>query len=176
MVGRLGQDSPEIARMRVLHQPGIADTRMDEISAVPLFAVPEAIGAGHLDDDELLDVLGLFPLDDQQYFAQAVLGRQHRDKPVSGMLPAGLGGEEPPRLFVTDFDGDAIDDFAIMRVLECHFGENEQCRQLCEEELQRCLQEHEPQFCEEAYMTCTEQCGQGQTTCVQFMDIYLMGF
>jgi hypothetical protein len=175
VVGRLGQDSPEIARMRVLHQPGIGATRLDEISAVSLFAVPEAIGAGHMDNDQQLDVMGLFPLDNQEYFAQAVLGRQHRDKPVSGMMPAGFGGEEPPRLFVADFDGDGIDDFAIMRVLECHFGENEQCLQLCEDELQRCLGEQEPQHCEEAHVNCTKECGEGQTTCIQFMDIYLMG-
>jgi len=175
VVGRLGQDSPEIARMRVLHQPGIADTRLDEISAVPLFAVPEAIGAGHLDADFQLDVLGLFRLDNQQYFTQAVLGRQHRGKQVSGMMPAGLAGEEPPRLLVTDFDNDKTDDFAVMRVLECDFSGNDQCMQICEEALQRCLQEHEPQFCEEAYFACTKACGEGQITCVQFMEIYLMG-
>jgi hypothetical protein len=181
VVGRLGQDSPEIARMRVLHQPGIADIRLDEISAVPLFAVPEAIGAGHLDgnlqkDGDLqLDVMGLFPLDGEEYFVQAVLGRQHRDKPVSGMMPAGLAGEEPPRLFVADFDSDAADDFAVMRVLECNFGDIEQCLHVCEEALQRCLEEHEPQFCEELYVDCTKQCGEGQTSCIQFMDIYLMG-
>jgi hypothetical protein len=175
VVGRLGQDSPEIARMRVLHQPGIADTRLEEISAVPLFAVPEAIGAGHLDADFQLDVVGLFPLDNQEYFAQAVLGRQHRDKPVSGMMPAGLAGEEPPRLLVADFDNNGTDDFAVMRVRECNFSGNDQCMQICQEALDRCLQEHEPQFCEEAWNACTKECGEGQITCVQFMDIYLMG-
>lgn len=175
VVGRLGPDSPEVARMRVLHQPGIADTRLDQISAVPLFAVPEAIGAGHLDADFQLDVVGLFPLDGEEYFAQAILGRQHRDKPVSGMLPAGPAGEEPPRLFVADFDSDGTDDFAVMRVRNCHFSGNEQCMQICQEDLDRCLQEHEPQFCEDAWSACTKECGEGQITCVQFMDIYLMG-
>jgi hypothetical protein len=181
VVGRLGQDSPEIARMRVLHQPGIADTRLDQISAVSLFAVPDAIGAGHLDGnlqkngDLQLDVLGLFPLDGEEYFVQAILGRQHRDKPVSGMMLAGLSEEEPPRLFVADFDGDATDDFAIMRVRECDFPGNEQCMQICQEALDRCLEQHEPQFCEEAWTACTKECGEGQITCVQFMDIYLMG-
>jgi hypothetical protein len=173
LVGRLGQDSPEIVRLRLLHQPSIGPARLEEVSSAPLFSVPEAIGAGDMDDDDALDVVGLFSLENSERFAHAILGHTHKDKPVSGMLSVGFS-QEPARLWLADFDGNGADDMAVMRELDCQPAENEQCLQQCEEEYRICLEGQEPHHCEELFLECNQSC-ELELHCIQYMDIYLMG-
>lgn len=175
LAGRLGLDSPEIARLQLRHQPSVQEAPvLEEIEHATLFAVPEAVGAGDVDGDGRTDLVGLFPLVDG-YHLQVLLGLQHGGKPVSATMPVGEA-EEPPLVWTADFDGDGVDDLSVLRLLGCDGqGAGEECYHLCEQEYEECLNQGDPQQCEERYGLCIRQCEQSQQTCTQYLDIHLMG-
>jgi hypothetical protein len=176
LVARLGADSPEVSRLRILTLPGVADIELEEVDSVPMMAMPETFAAGDMDGDDRVDVVGVFPLRSisgtEEYYAQAVLGLTHRGKPVSGMLPLGYS-QLPPRAWMADFDGNGVDDLVVLRMEECENGNND-CQEICNQEFERCMQEQDPQMCEQLFGECLVNCEQ-EDRCRQYLDIYPMG-
>jgi hypothetical protein len=179
LLGRLGVESPEIAVARILFRAGSSTLQFEEVDLQPLFLTPEVIGGGALDSDVRQDLVGLFTLRAPggllQYFAQSVLGVQHRGRSISGMMPLGAS-IEAPRLWLKDFDGDGVTDWAVWRILSGANGTgNDQCLAACEEAYRACVPDG-GQDCEAAYQECKLHCQDpGSAGFLQTLDIYYLG-
>jgi hypothetical protein len=117
-MGTIGAEIPELSRLRLLVQtssPNLMDWEV--LSSDPILAIPSAVDAGDLDKDGLLDVVGVIPLlstlESAQYYAQVILGQEYKGSRLSGLMLLGFSSQSP-LMEVADFDGDNIDDLAVV--------------------------------------------------------------